>query len=133
MLYNIMIEEFSITIKKIKRPNNSDLNQDIQIISQSLGLFTKRDREKSCFRVFIEILKNKGLTAEEVTVNTNLTRATVIHHLNSLIKNGLVVKKGHKYYLRGDSLENLIKEVSRDMNKNFGELNKIAKSIDKNL
>lgn len=133
MLYNIMIEEFSITIKKIKRPNNSDLNQDIQIISQSLGLFTKRDKEKSCFRVFIEILKNKGLTAEEVTVNTNLTRATVIHHLNSLIKNGLVVKKGHKYYLRGDSLENLIKEVSRDMNKNFGELNKIAKSIDKNL
>ena len=35
-----MIEEFSITIKKIKRPKSSDLNQDIQIISHSLGLIT---------------------------------------------------------------------------------------------
>ena len=40
-----MIEEFSITIKKINRPKGSNLNQDIQIISQSLGLFTKRDKE----------------------------------------------------------------------------------------
>ena len=129
-----MIEEFSITIKKIKRPKVSDLNQDIQIISHSLGLFTKRDKEKSCFRVFIEILKNKkGLTAEEVTVNTNLTRATVIHHLNSLIKAGLIVKKGHRYYLRGNSSEGLIKEVSKDMDKTFNELNELARNIDSEL
>ena len=128
-----MIEEFSITIKKINRPKNSNLNQDIQIISQSLGLFTKRDREKSRFRVFIEILKNEGLTAEDITINTNLTRATVIHHLNSLIKKGLVVKKKHKYYLRGDNLEGLIKEVSKDMDRTFNNLNKLAKNIDKNL
>lgn len=128
-----MIEEFSITIKKIKKPKNSNLNQDIQIISQSLGLFTKRDKEKSCFRVFIEILKHKGLTAEEITVSTNLTRATVIHHLNSLMKNGLVVKKRHRYYLRGDSLENLIKEVSKDMDRTFSDLMRLGKNIDKNL
>lgn len=128
-----MIEEFSITIKKIKKPKNSNLNQDIQIISQSLGLFTKRDKEKSCFRVFIEILKHKGLTAEEITVSTNLTRATIIHHLNSLMKNGLVIKKKHRYYLRGNNLEGLIKEVSKDMNKTFSDLNKLAKNIDRNL
>tara|TARA_Y100000034_G_scaffold128968_1_gene184547 strand:+ start:1235 stop:1621 length:387 start_codon:yes stop_codon:yes gene_type:complete len=128
-----MIEEFSITIKKINRPKGSNLNQDIQIISQSLGLFTKRDKEKSCFRVFIEILKNKGLTAEEITISTNLTRATIIHHLNSLIKNGLVVKKKHKYYLRGNNLEGLIKEVSKDMDRTFNDLNRLAKNIDRNL
>tara|TARA_Y100000034_G_scaffold135951_1_gene209969 strand:+ start:1616 stop:2014 length:399 start_codon:yes stop_codon:yes gene_type:complete len=129
-----MIEEFSITIKKVKRPKRSNLNQDIQIISQSLGLFTKRDKEKSCFRVFIEILKNKkGLTAEEITINTNLTRATVIHHLNSLIRSGLVTKKIHKYSLRGDSLEGLIKELNKDMNKTFNDLNKMAKNIDNEL
>ena len=85
-----MIEEFSITVKKIKRSKQSDLNDDIQIISQSLGLFTKRDKEKSCFRVFVEILKSMGVTAEEVTLNTNLTRATVIHHLNYLIKSDFI-------------------------------------------
>jgi|SRR3989344_2951269 len=129
-----MIEEFSITIKKLKKPKSSDLNQDIQIISQSFGLFSKRDKEKSCFRVFVEILKNKqGLSAEDITLNTHLTRATVIHHLNFLVKAGLIIKKGHKYYLRGDSLEGLIVEINKDMNKNFEELNQIAKRIDNEL
>ena len=129
-----MIEEFSITIKKIKRPKTSDLNQDIQIISQSLGLFTKRDKEKSCFRVFVEILKNKqGLSAEEITLNTHITRATVIHHLNSLIKSDLVIKKGHKYYLRSKNVEELIKDLNKDINETLNELNKTAKNIDKQL
>ena len=129
-----MIEEFSITIKKLKKPKSSDLNQDIQIISQSFGLFSKRDKEKSCFRVFVEILKNKqGLSAEDITLNTHLTRATVIHHLNFLVKAGLIIKKGHKYYLRGDSLEGLIVEINKDINKNFEELNQIAKRIDNEL
>ena len=109
------------------------MNQDIQIISHSLGLITKRDKEKSCFRVFIEILKHKGLTAEGITVSANLSRATVIHHLNFLMKAGLVVKKSHKYFLRGDSLEGLIKDINNDMNKTFSDLNKLAKNIDKNL
>ena len=129
-----MIEEFSITIKKIRKPKISDLNQDIQIISQSLGLFTKRDKEKSCFRVFIEILKNKqGLSAEEITLNTHITRATVIHHLNSLIKNNLIIKKGHKYFLRSKNLEELIKDLNKDVDEALNELNKTAKNIDKQL
>lgn len=128
-----MIEEFSITIKKIKKPKHSDLNQDIQIISQSFGLFTKRDKEKSCFRVFVEILKNKGLTAEEITLNTNLTRGTVIHHLNFLIKAGLITKKGHKYSLRGGNLERLVDEISKDIKIAFEDIDDIAKNIDSEL
>lgn len=128
-----MIEEFSITVKKIKRPKQSDLNDDIQIISQSLGLFTKRDKEKSCFRVFVEILKRKGVTAEEVTLNANLTRATVIHHLNYLIKSDLVIKKGHKYFLRSKNLEELISQINKDVDETLNDLKKIARNIDSEL
>ena len=128
-----MIEEFSITVKKIKRPKQSDLNDDIQIISQSLGLFTKRDKEKSCFRVFVEILKSKGVTAEEVTLNANLTRATVIHHLNYLIKSDLVIKKNHKYFLRSKNLEELISQINKDVDETLNDLKKIARNIDSEL
>ena|SRR3989344_6949074 len=128
-----MIEEFSITIKKVRKPKGSDLNQDIQIISQSLGLFTKRDKEKSCFRVFVEILKSMGVTAEEVTLNTNLTRATVIHHLNYLIKSDLVIKKNHKYFLRSKNLEELISQINRDVDETLDDLKKIARNIDSEL
>ena len=128
-----MIEEFSITVKKIKRSKQSDLNDDIQIISQSLGLFTKRDKEKSCFRVFVEILKSMGVTAEEVTLNTNLTRATVIHHLNYLIKSDLVIKKNHKYFLRSKNLEELISQINKDVDETLDDLKKIARNIDSEL
>jgi len=129
-----MIEEFSITIKKVKKPKSCDLNQDIQIISQSFGLFTKRDKEKSCFRIFLEIVKNRnGVTAEDITINTHLTRATVIHHLNYLIKSWLITRKKHKYYLRGGTLEGLIREINSDMSNTFDELNQIAKNIDSEL
>ena len=129
-----MIEELSITIKKIKRPKGSDLNNDLQIISHSLGLFTKRDKEKSCFRVFVEILKNKnGMAAESITLNTNLSRATVIHHLNYLMKSGLIVKKKHKYFLRAKNVEELIRQISNDINETLDDLKKTARNIDNEL
>jgi len=129
-----MIEEFSITIKKLRKSKISDLNQDIQIITQSLGLFTKRDKEKSCFRVFVEILKNKnGMAAESITLNTNLSRATVIHHLNYLMKSGLIVKKKHKYFLRAKNVEELIRQISNDINETLDDLKKTARNIDNEL
>ena|SRR3990167_9021267 len=129
-----MIEEFSITVKKLRKSKISDLNQDIQIITQSLGLFTKRDKEKSCFRVFVEILKNKnGMAAESITLNTNLSRATVIHHLNYLMKSGLIVKKKHKYFLRAKNVEELIRQISNDINETLDDLKKTARNIDNEL
>ena len=129
-----MIEEFSITIKKVRKPKGSDLNQDIQIISQSLGLFTKRDKEKSCYRVFLELVKNKsGLSAEEITITTNLTRPTVIHHLKNLLDYNLIIKDKSKYKIKKESLNSLVDFLENEVNAALNELKEIAKDIDKEL
>ena len=133
-----MITRFrKVTIIKIEKPAKKDLNQEIQYISQSLGLFGIRDKEKSCFRVFLELLKasknNKALSSEQIAQRSNLSRATVIHHLNHLIEHGLITYEDNRYKLIVSNMENLINEIQKNLNDVLKDLKKIAEDIDKEL
>jgi predicted transcriptional regulator len=129
-----MIREFQITIRKIKKPKLTNLNENIQFLAESLGLFNKRDKEKSCYRVFLELVKNKsGLCAEEITITTNLTRPTVIHHLKNLLDYNLIIKDKSKYKIKKESLNSLIDFLENEVNSALNELKEIAKDIDKEL
>jgi biotin operon repressor len=114
-----------VTIVKVERPNKHEINEDIQWFSNSLGLFGERDKEKSRFRIFLELLKaakvKRGLSSEQLATKTNLSRATIIHHLNFLIEQGLVVEKYNRYYLRVENLEELINTIQDDVEKIFEE------------
>ena len=46
-----------ITIIRMRRPETPSLNEELQWFGSSLGLFNLRDKDKSCFRIFIELLK----------------------------------------------------------------------------
>ncbi|MBI5072732.1 winged helix-turn-helix transcriptional regulator, partial [Candidatus Woesearchaeota archaeon] len=87
-----------ITIIKIRRPVTQNLNEELQWFGTSLGLFNLRDKDKSCFRIFIELLKatkhNKSITSDELADHLALSRGTVIHHVNKLMETGLVVHEG---------------------------------------
>ncbi len=126
-----------VTIVKVERPNKHEINEEIQWFSSSLGLFGDRDKEKSRFRVFLELLKaakvKRGLSSEQLATRTDLSRATIIHHLNFLIEQGLVIERYSRYYLRVENLEELIDIIQNDVEKIFYELSKIAESIDKEL
>src|SRR3990167_1608262 len=121
-----MMIEFQITIKKVKKPKSTNLNESIQFLAESLGLFNKRDREKSCYRVFLELVKNKsGMTAEEITLTTNLTRPTIIHHLNNLLESSLIEKQKSRYKIKEGSLNSLINSIENELNVTIEELKRI--------
>ncbi|MBU2634586.1 MAG: hypothetical protein KJ674_05075 [Nanoarchaeota archaeon] len=122
-----------ITIITIRKPKEKNLNQDLQWFSRSIGLFSTRDKEKSCFRIFIEILKSNGLTSDQIADFSNLTRATTVHHLNHLIESGLVKKEKNKYFLIEKDLEQLTKKIETDMGRTLRELKEVAKYLDKEL
>ncbi len=129
-----VIMEKRITLAKIRREADMNINDELLWFGQSLGLFGKRDKDKSCYRIFVELLKNKqGLTSDELGIRLKLTRATVIHHIKKLIKSGLVIKEQKKYFLRVESLRELIDEVESDINNILRELKKSADRIDKVL
>ncbi len=126
-----------ITIIKIRKPLKKDINDELQWLGASLGLFNLRDKDKSCFRIFVELLKisKKGnsVSSDELAFRAGLSRGTVIHHINKLIDAGLVVTDDRKYILRENKLAPLIDELENDMKRTYNALKEIAKDIDEKI
>jgi predicted transcriptional regulator len=126
-----------ITIVKIRKPAEKNVNDDLQFFGNSLGLFNLRDKDKSCFRVFIELLKaakrKQPISSDELAYRLDLTRGTVVHHINKLMEAGIVVHEGNSYFLRVDKLEALIEELRKDVARTLDDLEEMAKEIDREL
>ena len=126
-----------ITIMSIRKPVQKNVNQELQWLGSSLGLFNLRDKDKSCFRVFIELIKNaklgKPLSSDEIAYSLGLSRGTVVHHLNKLLDSGIVVEAERGYILRVSNLRDLINEVEKDLERTLAELREMAEEIDKSL
>ena len=130
-----MIRHFTkVTITSVQRPVMNDVNADLQWFGQSLGLFGERDKDKSCFRLFIELLKalRKGelLNSDELAERVGLSRGTVVHHMHKLMDSGIVVTRNGYYILRVDNLGTLIMEMKKDMNRVFEDLTAMASELD---
>ena len=126
-----------ITIIRFRKPIKKDVNEELQWFGSSLGLFNLRDRNSSCFRVFIELVKSsrkkKPLSSDELAYKTGLSRGTIIHHLNKLIGSGIVVNEKSKYILRVENLKVLVDEIEKDVQRACSDLKEIAKNIDEEL
>ena len=126
-----------ITIVHTRKPAEHNVNLDLQWFCSSLGLVNIRDKDKSCYRVFIELLRSAkqkhALTSDELSTKLSLTRGTVVHHINRLLESGLVVHDGNKYMLRVENLKSLIEEVEKDIKRACDDLKEIAKEVDSKL
>lgn len=126
-----------ITIINIRKPAERNINQELQWIGTSLGLFNLRDKDKSQFRIFLELLKSakqrKPLTSDEIAEKLSLSRGTVVHHINKLMEAGLVVHEGNTYFLRVNNLSELIEEIEKDLKRTLEDLREAARSIDSKL
>lgn len=124
-------------IREIRAMRKGSVNEEIKWLGNSLGLFTLRDKDSSCYRIFVELLKNTkvnhALSSDDIALNLSLSRGTVIHHLNRLMNSGLVEYEKGKYKLRVSNLEALINEIERDIQRTFQDIKEIAKRIDSEL
>ena len=132
-----MIRFQRITIIKSRTPEKENLNYELQWFGNSIGLFNLRDKDKSCFRIFIVLLKavKRGelLSSDQLADRLDLSRGTVVFHLNKLIDSGIVISKNNRYMLRVENLKELIDEMEKDMQKACNSLREIAADIDKRL
>ena len=123
-----------ITVIVSSKPKQDDVNQELQWLAGSLGLFGLRDRDKSCFRIFIALVqalqRGERLSSDELAERTKLTRGTVVHHLHNLIDSGIVRMERNKYFLRMDSLEQMVDYLKRDADDAWGRLKEVAKDVD---
>ena len=128
---------FKVTIVSTDKPPESNVNEELLWLGGSLGLFGSRDKDKSCFRIFIEMLKtaraNRPISSDDIAERLGLTRGTVIHHINKLIDSGIVVNYDNRYTLKVQTLAKMIEEMQVDLNKRMQELHAIARDIDNKL
>ncbi len=126
-----------ITIVRVNRPRQASVNDELQWFGSALGLFGERDKDKSCFRIFIELIKaikeTGGLTSDELSEKLGLSRATVIHHLNTLMERGIVRHEGNRYVMRGDRLSLLVEDLHSDMERTITEMRQAAEELDRLL
>jgi biotin operon repressor len=117
--------------------SQQDLTERIQIISQNIGLFNERDKEKSCYRIFIELLKakkyNQVMNSQELADKSHLSRATVLHHITKLISSGIVKEHNHKFALMEPNLNFTILKLKKQILDMYDEMDKLSKEIDQEL
>ncbi len=125
-----------ITIIKTEFPSEMELNEELQMLGGSLGLFNLRDKDKSCFRIFIVLLKNlkkDELNSDTIALKTGLSRGTVVHHLNKLMDAGIVINYRSNYILNVDNIKGLIKRIRANVTKTLDNLDEVAEELDKRL
>lgn len=129
-----MLSYRKVTIIRIKKPQRKDINTELQWFGASLGLFNMRDKDRSCYRIFVELIKatkkGDGLSSDEIAYKSGLSRGTVIHHINKLIDSGLVISERGKYLLKKEALRGLVNEIEEDLNKTLSEIKEIANDLD---
>lgn len=137
VLFRSMYISRKITVLTINRPVQDDINQKLQWFGNSIGLFNLRDKDKSCFRIFIALLDagrhNAGLSSDDLAAKLHLSRGTIIHHINKLMESGIVIMDDGKYFIRVNSLEMLVEELEKDISRAIADLRRTAKEIDKSL
>jgi predicted transcriptional regulator len=126
-----------MTFIRRRKPLKQDINEELQWFGSSLGLFGLRDKDKSLFRLFIEVLKStksqKGLTSDELAYRLNLSRGTVIHHMKKLVGAGIVILEQNRYIMRVNNLSLLVDEIKRDVERLADDLKDVAGDIDRKL
>jgi predicted transcriptional regulator len=126
-----------ITVVRTKKPEFDSINEKLQWFAGSLGLFNLRDKDRSCFRIFIELVKmarnNEVISSDELASRLGLTRGTVVHHLNKLLEAGIIVSNRNRYELRVNSLETLVDMIEEDFVNSCSILREVARDIDGQL
>lgn len=126
-----------VIIIKVRRTTAENINQELQWLGNSLGLFNLRDKDSSCFRVFIALVRkakrDKALSSDEIANHLHLSRSTVVHHLTRLMDSGIAVREEGGYWLRENNLPALIKGIHRDLDTVFNDLQQVAQDIDEKL
>ncbi len=126
-----------VTIVRQDSMGDQTINNLLLLLGQSLGLFGHRDKDKSCYRIFIILVRalqaKVQLTSDDLANQTGLSRGTVIHHLNRMMDAGIVTNFRNKYFINYASLEDLVEDLRKGVNEVFDDMSELAVRIDEGL
>ncbi len=121
----------------VRKPSTAEYVADLEWFCRTFGFLESRDKQKTAYLIFKALLEsavqNNGLTSDELAEKLNLTRGTMIHHLNKMMKSGLVIFNGGKFKLREKSLKSTVEEIHKDINRLFENIFDVSENVDRTL
>ena len=125
-----------IIIRRIHKPVQKKLGEDIEWFCESFGLSTGRDTQNVATKVVRKILTlepRQTVSSENLAAQLDLSVGRVNHHLRNLIDAGLLYRHKKRLYVRGGSLKAAVQEIRKDTERTLDEIEKIAEEIDSKL
>lgn len=126
-----------VRIRHIIKKRHDSVEDTINLLCESLGVIGPRDVDNTSIKIFKELLKalqeEKVMTSDELAEKVGLTRGAIVHHLNRMVKTGVVIRSSRGYEIRSFDLESLIDEVRTDVNRFLEDIKNVAKELDKAL
>jgi DNA-binding Lrp family transcriptional regulator len=122
-----------IAIRSLERPDTDSPEALLKWFCTALGLSANDSddiEEKILKELFYSARANEGISSSEMNLDTDLSRSTVIYHLNRLIETGIAVKRGRKYYLRANEMSKVIEELEYDIEREMQRMLDVAKEFD---
>ncbi|WP_292371985.1 MULTISPECIES: helix-turn-helix domain-containing protein [unclassified Methanosarcina] len=123
-----------IILRYLEKPHVKSLEDDLLWLCDSFGFSSGRDTENTATRIVFSLLdrlSNDEITSSEALAeDLEIKISRVNHHLRNLNDSGLLYRKKRMVYLRGGSLKAAVKEMRKDSERIFDELESIAEEID---
>ncbi|PWR74777.1 winged helix-turn-helix domain-containing protein [Methanospirillum stamsii] len=122
-----------LTLQQIPRPTGKDLTEEIYWLCDTLGLSAGRDLNNLSTQIIRAILERSiesGITSDELSTLLAISSGRVNHHLRNLSRSGIVYRERRLIHLRRRSLRDSIREMRRDADRIFDELEQVADEID---
>ncbi|HEY3361382.1 MAG TPA: helix-turn-helix domain-containing protein [Methanosarcina sp.] len=123
-----------IILRYLEKPHVKSLEDDLLWLCDSFGFSSGRDTENTATRIVFSLLdklSNEEITSSEALADDlEIKISRVNHHLRNLNDSGLLYRKKRLVYLRGGSLKAAVKEMRKDSERIFDELESIAEEID---
>lgn len=73
------------------------------------------------------------MRSDDIADRTDLSRGTVVHHLNNLREKNIIVREESRYFLKMDNLQQLTNDIRRDLNEVLDDVENVGTQLDSKL
>jgi predicted transcriptional regulator len=124
-----------ILITRLDRAPVPDRHHDLAWLCTSIGLSSGRDTEYIALQVVQALIERiageeNGVPVELIAADLGIAPARVNHHLRHLVDAGIVFRRNRRIFLRGGSLYATVRELRRDVNRVFDDIEESARELD---
>ena len=117
-----------VSAKKEANPN-----EELVELCRKMRLMSERDTDATLpqvLRVMMVHSHGQPVGGSELSELSGINRITIIHHMKRLEGAGFVKREEGKYVLRVRSAEDMILEFRKEMERNFAEMDEMAREFD---